>query len=439
MNIFLRTTLVVVYFFISSLASAETITLDRVIAVVDEDVVMESELQEQLRTIVQRMASQPNANLPPENILKQQVLEHLIVQQLQLQLAERVGVKIEETELNDAVARMQQSNNLTMEQFIQQLQFEGVTLDDLKQSIQRELLIQKVQRGVLNSRINITNHDIDSFLNSKEGQFWKSPDLFVGHILIPVSSSANDATVEAARQQTVSIREQFLSGTDFRQLATTYSSDPNALKGGDLGWSKAAELPALFAENLEGLKVGEITQPFRSGAGFHLLTIHQQRGAEQTFITQSKAKHILIKPSAILSEEAAKNKLLALRQEALEKGNFAELAKTNSEDIGSMLNGGDLGWSLPGQFVPEFENVMNATEVGHISHPVRSVHGWHIIYVEDRRNQDMSEEVKRSQARNLLRNRRFEEELPVWLQEIRDEAFVDIKFAELIPEETNAQ
>lgn len=419
-----------------SLATAETVTLDRVIAVVDENVVMESELQDQFQSIVQRMSAQPNANLPPENILKQQVLEHLIVQQLQLQIADRVGIEVEEAELNQALANMQQANNVTPEQFAQQLATEGISIDELRHSVKEEIRVQKVQRGVLNSRINVTEHDIDSFLNSTEGQFWKSPDLLVGHILIPVSSSANEQTVTVAQQQAQQLKQQIENGEDFRQLAITYSSGQNALKGGDLGWSKAAELPTLFAENLEGLTAGQITQPFRSGAGFHLLKIHQQRGAEQALIEQSKVRHILLIPSAILSEDEAKNKLLVFREEALTKDNFADLAKENSEDIGTMLNGGDLGWSLPGQFVPEFEAVMQGTEVGEISHPFRSQFGWHIIKVEGRRNQDMSEEVKRNQARSLLRNRRFEEELPVWMQEIRDEAFVDIKIAELRPDES---
>jgi peptidyl-prolyl cis-trans isomerase SurA len=412
------------------IAKAETITLDRVVAVVDDNVVMESELQDQLRTIVQRM-SQQNGELPPENILKQQVLEHLIVQQLQLQVAKRVGIEIDEQEVNEAILQMQQANNVTPEQFVQQLALEGLTVEELRQSVRQEIVIQRVQRGVLNSRIKITDHDVDSFLNSKEGQFWNSPEMLIGHILIPVASSASDSAVSAAEEEVRSLRQKVVDGADFRQLATAYSAGQNALQGGDLGWSKAAELPALFAENLDGLKTGEVTQPFRSGAGFHLLTIHEQRGATQAVIEQSKVRHILLKPSAILSDEAAKNKLLTLREQALEKNNFAELAKANSEDIGSMLGGGDLGWSLPGQFVPEFEAVMQGTDVGDISHPFRSEFGWHIIYIEDRRSQDMSEEVKRNQARGLLRNRRFEEELPLWLQEIRNEAFVDIKIAEL--------
>ena len=415
-------------------AWSDTVTLDRVIAVVDEDVVMESELQDQYRGILQRMAQQTN-ELPPENILKKQVLEHLIVQRLQLAVAERADVEVENEEVEQAIIGMQQANNLSPEQFQQQLQLENLTLDDLRASIREEILIQRVQRGAVSSRIKITDHDIDSFLNSKEGQFWNSPDLLIGHILIPVSNSASDTAVQAAENQIRNLRQQIIDGADFRQIATTYSSGQNALEGGDLGWTKAAELPTLFAENIAGLKVGDVTEPFRSGAGFHLLKIHDQRGATEAVVQQQKVRHILIIPSVIISEEQAKNKLAALREEAMANNNFAELAKENSEDPGSMLSGGDLGWSLPGQFVPEFEQVMDATPVGEISQPFRSQHGWHILLVEDRRNQDMTEEVKRNQARNLLRNRRFEEELPLWLQEIRSEAFVDIKIAELADDE----
>lgn len=411
-------------------AHAETITIDRVAAVVDDDVIMESELNAQLGAIIARLSAQ-GVQLPPENILKAQVLEHLVIQQLQLQMARRARVEVDEEEINATIAQMRQANGLSEEAFVAELAREGLSIEDLQESIRREILISRVQRGVLNNRINITEHDIDSFLASKEGQFWNAPDYHIGHILIPVSSNADPAAIQSAQERAEDIYRRIQAGEDFAQLATLYSADQSALQGGDWGWRSPTELPELFAEQLAEMKVGEVSAPFRSGAGFHLLQIKDQRGNEQALVEQTHTRHILLRPTAILSDEQARQKLLELRSQVKSAEDFAELAKAHSDDIGSRMSGGDLGWSLPGQFVPEFEKVMNETPVGEISEPFRSQHGWHILMVMDRRVQDMSERVKRNQAYNLLRNRRFEEELPIWLQEIRDEAYVEIKLADI--------
>ncbi|MEX1032837.1 MAG: peptidylprolyl isomerase [Cellvibrionaceae bacterium] len=409
-------------------ATAETVVIDRVAAIVDEDVVMESELKTQLEAITARMRAQ-EAQPPPREVLEAQVLEHLIVQQLQLQIAKRASIRVEDTEIDQAIQQMQASNNMTEEQLMAELRREGLTPTELRANIRRELTITHVQRGVLNNRIKITEHDVDSFLASKEGQFWNAPDYRISHILIAASSSADESAINAAQQRARDLYEQLQAGADFSQLATTYSADQYALQGGDWGWRQPTELPELFAQQLAELKVGEVSEPFRSGAGFHLLKIDDQRGGEQALVEQTKTRHILLKPSAILSEAQAQQKLADIRNKVLAGGDFAAYAKEHSDDIGSMLSGGDLGWSLPGQFVPEFERTMNQTAIGEVSEPFRSEHGWHILQVEDRRQQDMSERVKRNQARNLLRSRRFEEELPIWLQEIRDEAYVDVKLA----------
>lgn len=411
-------------------ARSETITIDRVAAVVDNDVIMESELNAQLAAITMRMSGQ-DVQLPPADILKAQVLEHLVVQQLQLQMAKRAKVEVDEQEVKMTIARMSEANGLTEAAFQAELAREGLSIDDLEESIRREILINRVQRGALNNRINVTEHDVDSFLASKEGQFWNAPDYHISHILIPVSSNADPDAISSAQERVEEIHQRIMAGEDFAQLATLYSSDQFALQGGDWGWRSPTELPELFAEELADMTVGEVSEPFRSGAGFHLLLIRDQRGNEQALVEQTHARHILLRPTAILSDEQARQKLRELRSQAQSGEQFAELAKTHSDDIGSRMSGGDLGWSLPGQFVPEFERVMNETPVGEISEPFRSQHGWHILMVIDRRVQDMSDQVKRNQAYSLLRNRRFEEELPIWLQEIRDEAYVEVKLAEI--------
>ncbi|MBY6190094.1 peptidylprolyl isomerase [Microbulbifer agarilyticus] len=406
---------------------AQVQQLDGVVAVVDDDVVMASELQQRINTISQQIAAQ-NVQAPPMDVLRRQVLEQLIVERLQLQMGARAGVTISEEELDQAIARVQQNMNLSPAQFQQKLEVDGISNNAFRQQIRQELIIRRVEQGSVSRRIQITDQDINNFLRSKEGEFWKSPQYELGHILIAVSSSAPAEEVTAAREKADAVYEKATGGEDFRALAISNSSGQNALQGGDLGWRKPVELPTLFADALDGVKVGETTKPFRSDAGFHMLKIHQQRGATEQVVEQTKVRHILVKTSAIRDDDAAYNLLTDLRSK-IEAGElkFEDAAKDNSEDIGTMLQGGDLGWSMPGQFVPEFTQAMNNTPVGEISMPFRSQFGWHILRVDERRQQDMTDQYIRNQAANLLRNRRYEEELQNWRQEIRDQAYVEIK------------
>lgn len=414
----------------ANIARAQVQTLDRVVAVVDDDVVMASELQQRLNTIVSQIQAQ-QVQAPPMDILRRQVLEQLIIERLQLQMASRAGVTISEAELDQAIARVQQNAGVSPDEFRQRLAADGLSMKTFRQQIRQELLIRRVEQGSVNRRIQITDQDIDNFLRSKEGEFWKSPQYELGHILIPVSSSAPANEVTQAREKAEQLVQQIRGGADFRRLAIANSAGQNALSGGDLGWRKTVELPTLFADALEGLSVGGVTDPFRSDAGFHLLKIHAQRGSTEQVVEQTKVRHILVKPSAILSDDDAYNKLIGLRQQILDGADFGELARENSEDIGTMLQGGDLGWSMPGQFVPEFTQAMDNTPVGEVSMPFRSQFGWHILQVEGRRKQDMTDQYIRNQAANLLRNRRYEEELQNWRQEIRDQAYVEIKLPEM--------
>ncbi|MCO1333463.1 peptidylprolyl isomerase [Microbulbifer sp. OS29] len=411
---------------IAATATAQVRTLDRVVAVVDDDVVMASELTQRINTITSQIQAQ-QVQAPPMDVLRRQVLEQLIIERLQLQMASRAGVTVSESELDQAIARVQQNAGVSPEEFRQRLLADGMSMKSFRQQIRQELMIRRVEQGSVNRRIQITDQDIDNFLRSKEGEFWKSPEFELGHILIPVASSAPASDVTQAREKAEELAQQALGGADFRRLAIANSAGQNALAGGDLGWRKTVELPTLFADALADLKVGDITAPFRSDAGYHLLKIHAQKGASEQLVEQTKVRHILLKPSAILTDDQAYNKLIALRDEAMASENFSDLARENSEDIGSMLSGGDLGWSMPGQFVPEFTQAMKTTEIGNISLPFRSQFGWHILQVEDRRKQDMTDQYIRNQAANMLRNRRYEEELQNWRREIRDQAYVEIK------------
>lgn len=407
-------------------ASAQLEILDKVVAIVDEDVVLESEVQRRLATIyaqIQQSGTQP----PPQEIVVQQVLERLISERLQLNMGYSAGIRITDAELNDAMARIASSNQLTMEQYAEQVHATGSTLSNVREEIRNEMILMRVQQGQVMRRIRISNQELDNFLNSEEGRFMTSPDVNVGHILLPVPSGKNNEEVNAILQRAQDLLEEANNGTDFRQLAIANSADQTALQGGDLGWRKMAQLPGVFIEAVEKLEIGQISEPIRSDAGYHLIKLYERKGGGEQLIEQHFARHILIKPNEIRDEATAISQLTKLRERVKAGEDFALLAKEFSEDPGSALNGGELGWSTPGMFVPEFEQTMGSIELNEVSAPFLSQFGWHILQVTERRNQDFSENITRNRAQNLLRQRKYEEELQVWLQEIRDEAFVEIK------------
>lgn len=401
------------------LAHAQTIALDKVVAIVDNDVVMASELNQRMLMVISQLRAK-EAQMPSEDAIRSQLVEQLISESLQLQIGRRAGIEISDAQVAQHITRTVQSNKLTQAQFEQQLAADGVSLKGLEAQIRRDMTIEQVQRGSVNRRIRISDQEVENFLKSKQGKFWSSPDYELGHILIP--ASADNAVAKAEE-----IVKKLRNGADFRKLAVTDSKGQNALKGGDLGWRKAAQMPELFVDTIAAMSKGEISEPLRSGAGFHIVKVYDIRGAQEQLVAQAKVRHILVKPSAILNDDEARQALVDIRQQVLKGADFGELAKANSEDTGSMLSGGDLGWSLPGKFVPEFEAAMKTTKTGELSEPFRSQFGWHLLKIDERREQDMSGTVRSNQARRLLSNRRFEEERGAWLQEIRDQAYVEVK------------
>ncbi|MET0356547.1 MAG: peptidylprolyl isomerase [Cellvibrio sp.] len=409
-----------------SAIAAKSVGLDRVVAIVDEDVVLESELNDRAQAVLARLKGQ-YTQLPEESVLRKQVLEQLIVERIEIGLAKRYEIKVEEPEIDQAIDRIRDKNKMSMEELTADLKRQGLSIEGLRKQLRDELTINHLQQGVVSSRIKVTPQEIDNFLASSDGKFATSPDFHIGHILIAVPSSADADTIAAAEKKAKDIYTKLQGGADFAQQAIANSNDQAALQGGDIGWRKLAQLPELFGNQLAGLKTGEVTQPFRSGAGFHILKNIEQRGGGQQLIEQTHARHILVKTSEIMDDSQAREKLLGLK-DRIEKGeDFAKLARENSEDTGSMLNGGDLGWTSPGMFVAAFEETMASTSIGKISRPFKSQFGWHILQVLERRKEDMSEQMKRNQAQNVIRSRRFDEEFQLWLTQIREEAFVEIK------------
>jgi len=400
--------------------------LDRVAAVVNDDVVMMSEVNGRMAMIYQRM-QESNIEPPEADTLLQQVLNRLIEERLQLNMAARAGIKISDEDINRAIARLGEAQGVTVDKLVERAHEEGITLTDLRRDLRREMLLTQVQQSAVTRRIRITDQELDNFLESEEGKFWASPDVHLGHILIALGAGASIAEVEATTNRVNQLYQQLADGADFRQLAIANSAGQLSLQGGDLGWRKTAELPVQFVTAIENLQPGQVAQPVRSDAGFHLIKLHETRGGGEQLIQQHLSRHILLKPNEIRTEKDAQRLLLELTRRVQNGEDFAVLAKEHSEDIGSALNGGNLGWSLPGKFVPEFDAAMSQVEVGQLSAPFRSQFGWHILQVTERRQQDFSEEIMRNQAQSILGERKFEEELRIWLQEIRDEAYIEIK------------
>jgi peptidyl-prolyl cis-trans isomerase SurA len=414
----------------SALASAPALAeyreLDAIVAVVDEDVVLASELLSRLKSIREQFAEQ-QGQLPSDDILVSQLMERLIIESLQMQEAERRGVQIDDETLTRAVMSFAERNGMSAEQFRQALAADGVSYVEFREQIKQEMTLQRLQRNLVNRRITITDSDIDDLLNSPYYQQLLSDEFRVGHILLAIDDKATEEAIQEAARQAVEIVEELRAGADFAQIAVARSAGSRALEGGDLGWRRAGELPSLFADQVLALEPGETAEPVRSASGIHIVQLLEQRGAGMQKEEQTLLRHILVMPSEIRSEEEAEALIRQVHDELEAGGDFVALAAEHSEDPGSALNGGDLGWTSGNEFVPAFREAMYATTTGELSEPFRSQYGWHILEVQERREQDLSEETRRNMAMQILHQRRFDEELQEWLKELRDEAFVEMR------------
>lgn len=420
----------IVFILLGFLISTNTYTkielIDRVVAVVDSGVIMESQLNSRVEEILIRLKND-KAELPPLNLLEEQVLDRLIIEEIQLQLADRAGIKISDSELNQTLSRVSSQNNLSLEEFRLKLEAEGTSYKSFRDTIKKELIIQRVQRGKVGAKIDISEQELENFINSEEGRTQLAEQYNVQHILLSVKSGLSEIEIEAIENEAVSLLERLENGESFEKLAASYSAGQKALEGGFLGWRTSAELPSLFAEVVSGLTVGEVAQPVRSGAGFHILKLTEKRGNTVKFLDQTLARHILVQPSEIRTENQAEMLINDIYKRLKEGEDFKQLARQFSEDPGSKMDGGELGWSNPGDYDPAFEMTLNATEIGQLSEPVKSSFGWHIIEVMDRRNEDVSQEEQKNRAYQIIFKRKFDQELQSTLIELRAEAYVDIK------------
>ena len=419
----------VLYSLLSFNVAADYQRLEAIVAVVDDDVVLASELMARL-DIVRTSMIENNVQMPPSDVLINQIMERLIIENIQLQEAEKRGVSVDDETLARAVSSFASNNNLSMEEFRQTLLADGTNYRQFREEIRSELIITRLQRAMINRRISISEQDVQALLNSPFYQQMFSDEYRVGHIMRTLADDGTDADAQAAFAEAEGFVQELRDGAEFAQMAIAKSSASTALEGGDLGWRRAGELPTLFADAVIDMQVGDIVGPIASGATIHIIKLLDQRGAGTERMAQTNVSHILIRPSEIVTNEQAKTRAEAVYERFQAGEDFAVLAREFSEDPGSALNGGALGWSTPDQFVPQFAQVMMAADIGEVSKPFESEFGWHLLLVEDRREQDMSDEARRDMAMDLLFRRRFEEERQEWLKEIRDEAFVELRLNE---------
>lgn len=400
--------------------------INSVAAVVNDGIVMASEVDRRVAQITQQLQAR-QANMPPADVLRSQVLEQLIIESLQQQVANKQGIRVSDQELNQAMQRVAQQNNLSLPQFREAVIAQGGSYPEVRDQIRRELLLQKVQESNVNRRINVTDLEVQNYLNSELAKGNDNTELLLSNILVALPSPASPQQIQAAQAKAQALVEQLKQGANFADLAVSSSDAPNALSGGDLGWRKLAELPTNIAMAANKLANGEYSQPIRTPSGFNILSLRERRGNQQALVEQSRTRHILVRPTEIRTQEQAKAFADELYTRLNEGEPFDELARRYSDDPASGSLGGELGWVQPGQMVPEFEQKMTSLAVGEVSAPFESRFGWHIVEVTERRTEDFTSEMRENAARIEIRKRKSSEELQNWLRELRSEAYVDIK------------
>lgn len=424
MKLSVRSLCLFALFSVSSMA--QEVLLDRVSVIVDQGVVLESEIIELVNT-VKSNAITNNQTLPSDRALRTQAIERLILVNLQMQMADRMGIQISDPQLDQTIANIARSEGGTVEQLRAQLIRDGISYDTYREQVRQELIIGEVRRANVRRRIYITPQEIDNLVRLIDEQGANQAEYQLGHILVGFPSEPTDDDVAATKDRAEKVLELLNNGSDFTKIAIASSSGAEALEGGNMGWMNINSMPTLFAEAVQGKTKDDLIGPIRSGAGFHILKIIDTRGIETAQIEEVNARHILITPSIILSEEKAESMLKEFRQQVLDgEMTFDELAKEHSEDPGSALRGGELGWADPNIYVPAFKEALAELEKDQIGQPIRSMHGWHLIQLIDRRIGDATEKLKQEKAHQLIFNRKFAEESEAWLREMRDGAYIEV-------------
>lgn len=407
-------------------AGAAPLGIDRIVAVVNNAVITEYELNNRVEQALRQLAGR-NTPLPPRGLLQRQLLERMITETVLMQIAADTNLRIDGSALDRAIARIAQSNNLAPEAFRAALEEDGIDFSAFREQIRMEMTLARLREREVDNRLVITDAEIDNFLANPAGEADRQDEYLLAHILVLTPEGASPEVLAEARVKAERALAELNGGADFAQVSAAYSDAQNALQGGSLGWRGEGQLPDLFAEALKGMRPGDISTVLRSGNGFHLLKLLDQRGKNvKLVITQTRVRHILVKTNEVVGDAEARNRLLQLKERIEHGGDFAELARLHSDDL-SASRGGELGWINPGDTVPEFERSMNALAIDEVSSPVQSPFGWHLIQVRERRQQDVTEERKRLEARRAIRERKSEEAFDDWIRQARDRAYVELR------------
>lgn len=401
--------------------------LDHVLAVVNDDVITKLELDQRVRRVKKQLA-QNRRNLPPENILRRQILESMILEKLQLQIARKAGIRVDDETVNRVINNIAQENGLSMQQFQQVLSKDGYSFAEFRDNIRNEIIINQLRKRRIESSVTVTEQEVDNYLANLDSRKGLNDEFHLGHILIGLPEGATPDQIQAAQDKAQQVFNRLSLGADFHQTAIAESSGQNALNGGDLGWRKGAQLPSGFAELVVDMQPGDISEPIRSSGGFHIIKLIDRRSSSRRHIvTQTLARHILIKPNQVVSDTEARQRLLRLRERILNGEDFGALARAHSDDTVSAAEGGSLGWFSPGSMVPRFEEEVKKLQSGQLSKPFQSRFGWHIVQVMSRRKHDDTQKYERLQARQAIHKRKSEEALEEWLRRLRSEAYVEYR------------
>jgi peptidyl-prolyl cis-trans isomerase SurA len=407
--------------------SSEGVLLDRIAAIVNEGVVLASELDAQTEEVIQRLREQ-KTELPPRNVLRRQILERLVIEEVQMQRADRLGIQVTEEMLNGTVADVARRNNIPFDQLPQALAQQGIDYRDFRDDMRKQMTLQLLRQRDVLGRINISPRELETFLARQQNAPDRNAEYNVSHILISVPVTASPEQIEARDARAREVFEKAQAGEDFAQLAVTYSDSSTNIEGGSLGWRRGAQLPSIVAEQVVKMKPGDVSEPIRTPSGFHLFRLNEMRGGvQQSVQDQVHVRHILLTTNELEDDQTVRQRLAGIRERVLKGEDFAAIAAVTSQDTGSAAEGGDLGWTGPGTFVPEFEKRVQALSENEISEPFQSEYGWHIVQLLGRRQHDITEDMRRQQAYAQLREAKAEEETELWIRRLRDEAFVDYR------------
>jgi peptidyl-prolyl cis-trans isomerase SurA len=405
------------------------VVIDRIVAVVNNEVITRGDLDERYR-VASAQLKQQGTSPPPRDVLEKQILDRMVVDRVQLQLAKETGLRVDDTELDRALQRIAQDNKLTLPQLRAALEKDRVPFAKFREDIRNEIILARLRQREVDNKIVVSESEIENFISAQQGREQRREEFNLSHILVTVPENAGPEQIQARRARAEQALQQLRTGADFRQVAATFSDAPDALQGGLLGWRDGERLPTLFVDALKSLATGGIAPVVRSPNGFHILKLNDRRGlSSQVIVRQTRARHILIKTNELVPEAEARRRLESLRERLENKADFAELARLHSEDA-SGVKGGDLGWISPGDTVPEFERAMNALEPGQLSAPVQTPFGWHLIQVMERRDEDLSQDRRRVAALTALRARKSDDSYQEWVRQLRDRAYVEIRLDE---------